>query len=146
MIDLYKNALALKVSGLNKTNKTSDFSLKNINIEVPYGSIVGNIGRNGAGKSTTISCMLGMFQKDEGKVEIFGSEYCNQINIKKHIGVVLDEPNFSLLLTPNEINKVMKNNYNNWEEDSFKNYLNRFKLPIDKKTKQFSFGMKKNYR
>ena len=42
-MDLYKNALALKVSGLNKTNKTSDFSLKNINIEVPYGSIVGNI-------------------------------------------------------------------------------------------------------
>lgn len=146
MIDVYKNALALKVSGLNKTNKASGFSLKNINIEVPYGSIVGNIGRNGAGKSTTISCMLGMFQKDEGKVEIFGSEYCNQINIKKHIGVVLDEPNFSLLLTPNEINKVMKNNYNNWEEDSFKNYLNRFKLPTDKKTKQFSFGMKKSYR
>ena len=65
-MDLYKNALALKVSGLNKTNKTSDFSLKNINIEVPYGSIVGNIGRNGAEKSTTISCILGMFQKDEG--------------------------------------------------------------------------------
>ena len=74
----------------------------------------------------------------KGNVEIFGSEYCNQINIKKHIGVILDEPNFSLLLTPNEINKVMKNNYNNWEEDSFKNYLNRFKLPTDKKTKQFS--------
>ncbi|HEP6443329.1 TPA: ABC transporter ATP-binding protein [Streptococcus pyogenes] len=143
MMDLYENELALRVSGLNKKNKTNDFSLKNINIEVPYGSIVGNIGRNGAGKSTTISCILGMFQKDEGKVEIFGTEYCNQIDIKKHIGVVLDDPNYSLLLTPNEINEVMKFNYSNWEEDIFKNYLNRFNLPIDKKTKQFSFGMKK---
>lgn len=142
-MDLYENELALRVSGLNKKNKTNDFSLKNINIEVPYGSIVGNIGRNGAGKSTTISCILGMFQKDEGKVEIFGTEYCNQIDIKKHIGVVLDDPNYSLLLTPNEINEVMKFNYSNWEEDIFKNYLNRFNLPIDKKTKQFSFGMKK---
>ena len=142
-MDSYENELALRVSGLNKKNKTNDFSLKNINIEVPYGSIVGNIGRNGAGKSTTISCILGLFQIDDGKVEIFGTEYCNQIDIKKHIGVVLDDPNFSLLLTPNEINKVMKFNYSNWEEDSFKDYLNRFKLPIDKKTKQFSFGMKK---
>ena len=142
-MDSYKNELALKVSGLNKKNKTNDFSLKNINIEVLYGSIVGNIGRNGAGKSTTISCILGMFQKDEGKVEIFGTEYCNQIDIKKHIGLVLDDPNFSLLLTPNQINEVMKFNYSNWEEDSFKNYLNQFNLPIDKKTKQFSFGMKK---
>lgn len=138
-----KNSLALRVSDLNKTNKSHDFSLKNINIEVPYGSIVGNIGKNGAGKSTTISCILGMFQKDEGTVEIFGSEYSNQIDIKKHIGVVLDEPNFSLLLTPREINNVMKNNYDNWEENSFKSYLKRFDLPIDKKTKQFSFGMKK---
>lgn len=143
MMDSYENNLALRVSGLNKKNKTNDFSLKNINIEVPYGSIVGNIGRNGAGKSTTISCILGMFQKDDGKVEIFGTEYCNQIDIKKHIGVVLDDPNYSLLLTPNEINEVMKFNYSNWEEESFKNYLNRFNLPIDKKTKQFSFGMKK---
>ncbi|MBZ2387702.1 ABC transporter ATP-binding protein [Anaerococcus murdochii] len=143
MMDSYENELALRVSGLNKKNKTNDFSLKNINIEVPYGSIVGNIGRNGAGKSTTISCILGMFQKDEGKVEIFGTEYCNQIDIKKYIGVVLDDPNYSLLLTPNEINEVMKFNYSNWEEDIFKNYLNRFNLPIDKKTKQFSFGMKK---
>ncbi len=142
-MDSYENKFALRVSGLNKKNKTNDFSLKNINIEVPYGSIVGNIGRNGAGKSTTISCILGMFQKDEGKVEIFGTEYCNQIDIKKHIGVVLDDPNYSLLLTPNEINEVMKFNYSNWEEDSFKNYLNRFNLPIDKKAKQFSFGMKK---
>ena len=142
-MDSYENELALRVSGLNKKNKTNDFSLKNINIEVPYGSIVGNIGRNGAGKSTTISCILGMFQKDEGKVEIFGTEYCNQIDIKKYIGVVLDDPNYSLLLTPNEINEVMKFNYSNWEEDNFKNYLNRFNLPIDKKTKQFSFGMKK---
>lgn len=142
-MDSYENELALRVSGLNKKNKTNDFSLKNINIEVPYGSIVGNIGRNGAGKSTTISCILGMFQKDEGKVEIFGTEYCNQIDIKKYIGVVLDDPNYSLLLTPNEINEVMKFNYSNWEEDIFKNYLNRFNLPIDKKTKQFSFGMKK---
>ena len=142
-MDSYEDKFALRVSGLNKKNTTNDFSLKNINIEVPYGSIVGNIGRNGAGKSTTISCILGMFQKDEGKVEIFGTEYCNQIDIKKHIGVVLDDQNFSLLLTPNEINEVMKFNYSNWEEDSFKNYLNRFNLPIDKKTKQFSFGMKK---
>ena len=85
-----KNSLALRVSDLNKTNKSHDFSLKNINIEVPYGSIVGNIGKNGAGKSTTISCILGMFQKDEGTVEIFGSEYSNQIDIKKHIGVVVN--------------------------------------------------------
>ncbi|HFU6814991.1 TPA: ATP-binding cassette domain-containing protein [Streptococcus agalactiae] len=97
-MDSYENNLALRVSGLNKKNKTNDFSLKNINIEVPYGSIVGNIGRNGAGKSTTISCILGMFQKDDGKIEIFGTEDCNQVDIKKHIGVVLDDPNFSLLI------------------------------------------------
>lgn len=67
MMDLYKKALALKVSGLNKTNKTSDFSLKNINIEVPFGSIVGNIGRNGAGKVQLFLVCLVCFKKMRAK-------------------------------------------------------------------------------
>lgn len=142
-MDLREEELALNVKNLNTWNAKNDFFLKNINIRVPYGRIVGNIGRNGAGKTTTISCILGMIERNSGEVEIYGSEFIGQSEIKKHVGVVLEEPNFSLLLTPTQINNVMKKIYENWDENLFNKYLLKFDLPLNKKTSQFSFGMKK---
>lgn len=134
---------AIEVKDLNRTNKTNDFSLKNINIKIPKGSIVGLIGRNGSGKTTTISCILGLLESDSGEIILFGSDEINNIGIKNNIGVVLDEPNYSLSLTANQINNVMKEIYRDWDKNIFNTYLHRFDLPRDKKTREFSFGMKK---
>ena len=63
---------ALTISGLTKTYK--DFVLDKVSFSVPEGSIVGLIGENGAGKSTTINAALGLIQKDAGYISIMGKE------------------------------------------------------------------------
>ncbi len=142
-IILINSNLALDVKNLNKRFEKSDFDLRNVDIEVPCGTIVGNIGRNGAGKTTSISCILDIFSKDSGEIKILGEVFKNQIDIKNKLGIVMDEPNFSLFLTPMQINNVMKNIYENWDEEIFITYLSRFSLPLNKKAKTFSYGMKK---
>lgn len=63
--------------------------LKGINLEIPRGQIIGYIGANGAGKSTTIKIMLGIIQGYEGKVEILGQDISDgSVEYKKRIGYV----------------------------------------------------------
>lgn len=134
-----KNALA--VSGLTK--KYKDFTLSNISFVVPQGSIVGLIGENGAGKSTTLNAILNLIHKDSGEIEIFGNP-CEELHpdIKENIGVVFDGTNFSEELTPKRLNKVLKGIYNSWDEGYFFSLLKKLSLPATKKIKTFSKGMK----
>ncbi len=140
---LLNSKLSLEVKNLNKSFETSGFALKNVDINVPCGTIVGNIGRNGAGKTTSISCILDILSKDSGEIKILGETFNGQNDIKNQLGIVMDEPNFSLFLNPMQINNVMKNIYDRWDEEMFQTYLSRFSLPLNKKAKTFSYGMKK---
>ena len=130
---------ALEISGLTKTYP--DFVLDHISFTVPSGSIVGLIGENGAGKSTTINAALGLIQKEDGVVSILDSEELDG-DVKEQIGVVFDGSNYPEILSPRKLNRVMKNIYRTWNEQDYLRLLKQFSLPADKQIKQFSKGMK----
>ena len=130
---------ALTVSGLTKTYQ--DFVLDRVSFSVPSGSIVGLIGENGAGKSTTINAALGLIQKEAGQVSVLGREGLDS-ETREEIGVVFDGSNYPEILSPRKLNGVMKNIYRSWDETAYFRLLKRFSLPLDKRIKQFSKGMK----
>lgn len=130
---------ALSISGLTKTY--ADFTLDHVSFDVPIGSIVGLIGENGAGKSTTINAVLGLIQKEAGHVSLLGKETLDN-ETKEQIGVVFDGSNYPEILSPRKIDRIMKNIYDSWDETAYFRLLERFSLPPDKPIKQFSKGMK----
>lgn len=132
---------ALKLT--NITKKYDDFILDNVSFNVPKGNIVGLIGENGAGKSTTLNSILDIIERDSGDVFILDSEK-NKISnaTREKIGVVFDGNNFPEDLTPQKLNNVLKAIYSNWEEQKFYELLEKFSLPKNKKIKKFSKGMK----
>ncbi len=132
-----ENILEIK----NLSKKYDSFELKNINIELPKGTIMGFIGANGAGKTTTIKSILNIINKDSGQIKIFGLDN-KETKIKEDIGVVLDDSFLSEYLNPLDINKIMKNIYKNWDEKLYFKYIEDFKLSKEKISKEYSSGMK----
>ena len=121
----------LEVKGLTKDY--GDFVLDKLTFTVPKGVIMGLIGENGAGKSTTINCILNEISKTDGNIEIFGKDYLSEeIEIKDKIGVVFDENHFPDIFTPNEIGTYMSGIYSKWERNTYVNYLSKFELPADR--------------
>ena len=129
----------------NLVKKYDDkFKLGSINLDIPSGIIVGLIGENGAGKTTLIKSILNILKIDEGNIKIFNKDFNKEENnIKEDIGVVLDNMFFPEILTPNDINIIMKNIYKKWDEELFKKYLNDFGLNLNKQIKTMSKGMRK---
>lgn len=127
----------------NVCKKYDGFELKNINLSLPRGMIMGLIGENGAGKSTTIKSILNIISTNSGEIKIFGldNKKCEK-KLKEDIGVVLDDSFLSDYLNPKDINRIMKNVYKNWDEKLFFKYMEDFKLPINKLSKDYSSGMK----
>ncbi len=133
---------AIEIKNLNKTYV--DFKLDNLNLNLPTGTIMGLVGENGAGKTTTIKLIMDVVSADSGSVSVLGKENKGKVFIdtKQDIGVVLDESNFPEVLNAKNINKIMKKTYKNWDEKIYFEYLTKFKLPDNKKFKEFSKGMK----
>lgn len=134
----------LEVKDLEK--KYKDFTLDKINFSLPAGTIVGLIGENGAGKSTTINAILNLIKKDGGEIKVLGKEMTDSdTGMRNEIGVVFDGDNFYETLTPGKIGNIMKKVYSNWDMSCFEDYLKRFQLPVSKEIKQFSKGMKMKF-
>ena len=132
---------AIEISGLCK--KYDNFSLKNINLALPQGCIMGLIGENGAGKSTTIKLILDIIKRDAGKIRILGKDILQDgKSIKNDIGVVLDEPVFPVNLNAKQINKIMKHTYSEWNEEKFFELAEKFDIDPKKAFKKYSKGMK----
>lgn len=132
----------IEVSDVSKNY--SNFQLKNINLNVPKGSIVGLVGENGAGKTTLIKLILGLVKKNSGEIKVFNKNMSeNESIIKEDIGVALDDSFFYDNLKIKDIDKIMTKMYNNWDTNLFYEYVDKFKLPKDKILKKFSLGMKK---
>lgn len=136
----YENAIELK----NVTKKFKGFTLDNISFDLPKGCILGLIGENGAGKSTTIRLIMNSLVKDSGKISVMGLD--NDTNdfaaLKEDIGVVLDEAYFPIVINVEIVNKMMKSTYQRWNEVVFFEYIHRFDLPLKRQFKDFSRGMK----
>ena len=132
---------ALEIRGLTK--HFADFTLDDLNLTLPGGCILGLIGENGAGKSTTIRLILGMLHADSGTVTILGQDSReNPVLTKQDIGVVLDEVGIPECMTPKQVGKVMANVFLRWNAETYQGLLARFSLPENKKFKEFSKGMK----
>lgn len=133
---------AVEIKNVSKTYK--DFVLDNINLSLPEGCIMGLIGENGAGKSTTIKIITDSIKADTGNVTVLGTD--NQSRefqkIKNDIGVVLDEAYFPLVLNADDVGSIMKDTYINWDMNVYNSYLEKFNLPHKKKFSDFSRGMK----
>lgn len=126
----------------NISKSYPDFKLKNISFNVSKGCIVGLVGENGAGKTTTIKAILNIIETT-GEIKIFGKDNKKyEKEIKKDIGVVLDDSFLSEYLTAKNINSIMKEFYNNWDKEKYFSYLKQFDLPTNKTIKEFSSGMK----
>ena len=130
----------LKIEHLQKTY---DQFLLDCSMEVRPGCITGLIGQNGAGKSTTFKAVLGLIAMDGGTVRILGKDIREfSAKDREALGVVLSDSGFSGYLTVKDIIPVLKNLYSGFEQDWFREQLQRFQLPMDKKIKEFSTGMK----
>ncbi|MBQ8764007.1 MAG: ABC transporter ATP-binding protein [Clostridia bacterium] len=133
------NAIEIK----NLCKSYGSFRLENVDLTLPCGCIMGLIGENGAGKSTTINLLLDIIKKDSGEIRVFDKEMtADAKEIKNDIGVVLDEPCFPEQLKGLQINKIMKKTYKNWNEETFFSLLKRFDIDEKKKFKSLSKGMK----
>ncbi len=117
------------------------FLLDHVSFQVPKGRIVGFIGENGAGKSTTINLILDELKRDHGQIQIFGKE--NTISsVREEIGVVFDECNFHDAFNTSDIEKILSGVYKSWDSSLYRQYLKRFKIPERKPIGSFSKGMK----
>lgn len=133
------NALEIK----NLTKSYPGFTLDNLNLTLPGGCILGLIGENGAGKSTTIKLILDMIRKDSGTVTILGQDNEKNIElIKEEIGVVLHEAGIPECLTVTQVGRVMKHTFRNWDEAEYSRLINKLGLPDKKPFRDFSRGMK----
>jgi len=131
----------LEILNLNKYYK--NFRLNNVSFLVNKNSICGFIGINGAGKTTTIRTMLGLSKPDSGVINIFGKKFTGiEKEIKENIGVVFDSSAFYEELSIKEMKYIISKAYKNWNDETFHNYLERFKLDISKEIVDLSKGMK----
>ncbi|MCI9469165.1 MAG: ABC transporter ATP-binding protein [Oscillospiraceae bacterium] len=132
---------AIEIHGLTK--HYDGFSLENVSFTLPMGCILGLAGENGAGKSTTIRCILNAVRPDAGDIHVLGkSNQTDFARTKEDIGVVLDNVGFPNGLTTQQVGKVMSKTYKNWNADRFEQYRKRFDLPEKKCFRDFSRGMK----
>ena len=134
-----KNKIEIK----NLTKHYGGFTLDNVSFSVPRGSVVGLIGENGAGKSTIIKSLLGVINTDGGEI-LFDGVPLGRLgkNQRQLTGVVLDDVSLPSAVNLRELNAVMKNMFSRWDEQTFFALTERFRLPRDKKTGEFSKGMK----
>ena len=127
----------------NLTKEYENFKLENASFNVGKGTIMGFIGENGAGKSTTIKAILNLIKKDNGLITVLGKEINrNENGIKNELGIVLNDENFNEKLNVKAINKIMKNIYKRWDDDVFYKYIEKFNIDTSKKIEEFSKGMK----
>lgn len=135
----YMNALEL----IDVTKEYKDFTLDHLSLTLPAGCIMGLIGENGAGKSTTIKLILGMIHKNEGTIRIYGKDAGEASTlVKEDIGVVMDDNGIPAALDGKKIDKVMKRIYKNWNSGYFMELLQKMSVPVNKKYGDFSRGMK----
>lgn len=123
----------------NVSLRRGDFELKDVSFTVPRGSIVGLIGENGAGKSTTLGIILGITRPDSGDVAVLGERFSD---VRTRVGVVFDGSNFPDPLTPAQIESVFEKIYPSWNSARYSELLRRLEIPSSRSIKKLSRGMK----
>lgn len=132
---------ALEIRGLTKTYPS--FQLDHLDLTLPSGCIMGLVGENGAGKSTTIKLILEMIRKEAGTIRILGRDDGKDIRLTKdELGVVLDDVGIPEWLNTAQVGKIMALTFRNWDRNTYEDLLKKLALPEKKPFKSFSRGMK----
>jgi len=119
-----------------------DFKLE-VSMNVPENKVVGVIGKNGCGKSTTIKAILGLVKPSSGSVRVFGKEAAELTpRDREKIGVTLSDSTFSDQLAIADIRAILRAMYRDFDEAFFRELCDKFRLPAGKPLKEFSTGMK----
>lgn len=133
-----KNSIEIR----NMNKEYENFTLKNINIDIPNGSIVGLIGENGAGKTTIIKGMMGIIHTDSDSITILDKDYQDK-SLKNEIAVVLDDSFFTETLKVKDVDSIMNDVFDNWDKVLFNKYMEQFAIPKNSKISDLSKGMRK---
>ena len=133
---------AIEIKGLEK--RYDGFQLGSFDLTLPSGCIMGLVGENGAGKSTTIKLIMNVIGRDAGEISVLGvdNRSAGFRDVKEDIGVVLDEAYFPEVMSARNVGKVMALTYKNWDAAAFEGYLKKFSLAPDKIFKDYSRGMR----
>ena len=133
---------AIEIKGLEK--RYDGFQLGSFDLTLPSGCIMGLVGENGAGKSTTIKLIMNVIGRDAGEISVLGvdNRSAGFRDIKENIGVVLDEAYFPEVMSARNVGKVMALTYKKWDAAAFEGYLKKFSLAPDKIFKDYSRGMR----
>ncbi len=133
---------AIEIKGLEK--RYDGFQLGSFDLTLPSGCIMGLVGENGAGKSTTIKLIMNAIGRDAGEISVLGvdNRSAEFRDVKEDIGLVLDEAYFPEVMSARNVGKVMALTYKNWDAAAFEGYLKKFSLAPDKIFKDYSRGMR----
>lgn len=132
------NALAVE----NLCKSFQNFSLKDISFTVPSGRVVGLVGENGSGKSTTVRCILGQDIPDSGSIKIFGKNALTDVSCHSDLGAAFESLEMPDGFTCRQISSILKDVYENWDEEQFFSLLKKLRVPDSMKIKKMSRGMR----
>lgn len=131
----------LEVRNVSKHYK--NFRLENIDFVLPKGYIMGYVGQNGAGKSTTLNIIINICKSTEGEVYVDGVSYKDDtIHYKECIGYIGSDFYYPNNFTVKNIRGLLKNFYTTFSVEKFDKMLQKWKLSDKMKVKDFSQGMK----
>lgn len=133
---------AIEVRNLSK--QFEKFKLQDVSFNLPKGCIMGLIGENGAGKSTTIRLIMNSLKMDSGTICVLGTDNQDEAfqQIKNDIGIMMDEAYFPAVINTQIVDKMMASIYKNWSTEIFYEYVKKFDLPESRPFKEYSRGMK----
>lgn len=135
---------ALKVENLTKTYPT--FTLDNVSFTLSRGRIMGLIGKNGAGKSTTLKSILNLVSPDGGRIELLGMPFPErEEDCKQKTGVVLGGIDFFQHKRLETITAVTRRFYRDWDQSACDRYMKEFDLDPHKRVRELSAGMRVKY-
>ncbi len=121
----------------------ANIGIKNLFLTLPKSGVYGFLGRNGAGKSTTLSILSGVVRPQTGQIS-FASEKSPYVKTawKEKIGYVPQTPIFPQNLSPQQTANFLSTLYPKWQDKRFEKMVAAFQLPVKRKIETFSVGMK----
>ncbi len=138
------NQSAIRVTGLRKQYK--EFLLKDVSFSLPNGFVMGLVGPNGAGKTTIIKLIMNLIRPDGGTIEVFGLDHrIEEERVKARIGFVYDVPPFYQDVSLLDTKRALELFYEKWNERLFNELVSQFRLPLKKKVKTLSNGMRTKF-
>jgi len=134
----------MKVLNVSRITKVyPSFKLCEVSFGVEKGTIMGLIGRNGAGKSTVLKSILNIVHADSGTVTFFDMDMKQkESEIKQRIGYAGGTVDFFKKRKIRDIIAVTKCFYKDWDEKAYQKYMKLFELSEEKTPSELSQGMK----